>query len=100
MNLSGGRIILIRLALTVVVSVLTGLLAAIWRYKILDPAGTGGSILAAPIIFTMFPICAALFFTGILTFNRSFGPFLVIASFLVIISFFVLNGLVQNLDNY
>lgn|GEM_PF-4056188 len=94
-----NSITLLPLTITVVISVFVGLLAAVWRYKILDPEGTGGSILAMPIILTMFPFCIALFFAGVLTLKERFGPFLILASFLIPISFFVLNRLIQGLGD-
>lgn len=84
-----------RLAVTVVLSVFVGWLAAMWRYKILDPEGTGGGILALPISITLFPLCGLLFLLGILTLDRSFGPYLVMASFLIVVSFFIINGLLS-----
>jgi len=87
-----------RLTVTVGISVIIGLMFAFWRYKILDPEGNGGSILALPIIFTMFPLCIAVFFAGLITLKESAGPYLLLASWLIPISFFVLNRLVQNLD--
>ena len=79
-------------AITLLFSLVVGFLAALWRFK-LDPEGTGGSILALPVIMTLFPLCITLLLVGLLTLNKSYGPFLVAASFLAFISFYVLNGL-------
>jgi hypothetical protein len=82
------------------ISILVGLAFALWRYKILDPGGHGGSILALPIGLTMFPLCIALFVAGLITLKEPVGRYLVLASFLIPNFFFALNRFVQNLDSF
>jgi hypothetical protein len=73
-------------------AVFIGGLAAFWR-SILDPTGTGGSILAIPLIFVMFAVCIALFLAGLVNLKRPFGLNLMIAAFLIPLSFFVIVAL-------
>ena len=81
-----------RVVITVFMSALAGFLAALWRTA-LDPTGTGGSILALPIIIVMVPLCIAFFVLGLFTTDRPFGLPLILAAVLIPISFVFINGL-------
>lgn len=82
------------LGITILLSLVAGFLLSLWAIN-LDPKGTGGSILMIPIIFTLFPISIALFVTGLISLKSSFGKYLVGASLLIPISFFVLKELLR-----
>ena len=82
------------LGITFLISLIVGFLFGIWAI-ILDPKGTGGSILMIPVIFTLFPICIALLCTGIISTKASFGRYLAAASFLIPVSFFISKELLQ-----
>lgn len=76
-------------AITVLLSLFAGFLTGFWAI-ILDPKGTGGSILMLPVILTLFPISFAMFLAGLfIGLKNSFGEYLVGASFLIPISFFI-----------
>lgn len=76
------------LVTTVLLSLIGGFLAGLWATRI-DPDGTGGSILMLPVIFILFLVCGSLFVTGIISLKNSFGGYLIGASFLIPISFYV-----------
>ena len=82
------------LGITILLSLVAGFLISLWAIY-LDPKGTGGSILMIPIIFTLFPVSIALFFTGLICLKSSFGKHLVVSSLLVPISFFVIKELLR-----
>ena len=93
-----GKIIDIKgkpLGITILLSLFAGFLTGLWAI-ILDPKGTGGSILMIPVILTLFPISFALFVAGLFfSLRRSFGKYLVGASLLIPISFFISKWLLQ-----
>ena len=76
------------LSITFLLSLIAGFLFGLWAF-ILDPKGTGGSILVLPVIFILFLICLALFVTGLITLKSSFGKYFVGASLLIPIIFFI-----------
>jgi hypothetical protein len=82
------------LGITILLSLLAGFLTSLWAVN-LDPKGTGGSILMLPIIITLFPISISLFVTGLISLKSSFGKYLVGASLLIPISFFVIKELLR-----
>jgi hypothetical protein len=82
------------LGITILLSLVAGFLISIWAIN-LDPKGTGGSFLMLPIIISLFPISIALFVTGLISLKSSFGKYLVGASLLIPISFFIIKELLR-----
>ncbi len=74
--------------ITILLSLVAGFLIGLWAIS-LDSKGTGGSILMIPVIFTLFPISVVLFVTGLISLKSSFGKYLVVASLLIPVSFFI-----------
>lgn len=72
---------------TFALSLFAGILAGVWANS-LDPDGTS-SILVIPVIISLFLTCIALFATGIITRNHSFGLYLMIASILILVTYFI-----------
>jgi hypothetical protein len=81
-------------AIAVFVSFGIGYVAAVWvRY--LDPAGTGGSILAAPAIVAVAALSVLTFFVGIAAIIGNRGGYVLLSSALIPIFFFVSTALVS-----
>src|SRR5688572_8243256 len=59
-----------RWIITILMSLLAGFLAALWRRLVLDPTGTSGSVLAFPIILVMLPLCSAFVIIGLFATDR------------------------------
>ena len=86
------------LGITLLLSLIAGLLFDLWL-NILDPKGTGGSILALPVILTLFIVCIAIFVTGLINIKNPFGRYLAAASIIIPIVFFISKELLQMVIN-
>lgn len=78
---------------TLASSLLVGYIAAYCGF-LLDPGGTGGSILAFPVIAAVTVLSIGLFIGGLVTFSRKPSPYLLASSVVVSISFSISLGLV------
>lgn len=71
----------------IAISLLLGFFPGVWVIGWLDPAGTGGSILAFPATLLVMLLTLLYVVIGILPFSRDYGKWILISTVLVPVSF-------------
>lgn len=79
---------LLPLVFTLLGSVVAGSLFGLWANQ-LDPDGSGASVRIFPIPVVLIMLCFAVFATGIVCHKDAFGPYLMVASVLIFVVFFI-----------